>query len=183
MNGSLGRWAALGLVTVGLVAACGNSGNEDNGSDASNEAAGDVSRDTSTYDATTDAGNPVTKDAAPDVSAESASDSAPDAVADSAPEAAKEAAAEASMDAPKDSPIEVSTVDAGGCSSSTDCMSTQYCNKTLGNCDGKGVCTPIPSFCPTFCSYVCGCDKVTYCNSCYAAQMDRTTIASTGACM
>jgi hypothetical protein len=178
MNGSLGRWGAVGLVTVALVAACG--GASDDTTDASNEAAADVSRESSTFDATTDAGTPVTKDAAPDVSAESASDSAaPDAIADSAVEAAKEAA---TADAPKDAPLEVSTTDAGGCSSSTDCLSTQYCYKTMGNCGGKGVCTTIPSFCPTFCSDVCGCDMVTYCNACYAAQMDRTTIASAGAC-
>jgi len=170
----------MALLAVGFVAACGNNSGDDIGADASNDVTVDVKVDAkrATKDATPDA----TKDAMPDVAADSAPDAAPDAASDTANDTASEAASDAGKDAAKDAPLETSTGDAGGCGSSTDCLSTEYCDKAFGDCAGRGVCKTISSFCPTFCSNTCGCDRVTYCNSCYAAKNGRTSIAYNGAC-
>ncbi len=58
----------------------------------------------------------------------------------------------------------------GECSANNDCSEGYYCEKDIGDCDGTGECTQKPSECPEIWAPVCGCDNVTYENSCYAAR-------------
>ena len=55
------------------------------------------------------------------------------------------------------------------CKTSEECANGQYCRKKVGGCDTEGVCAPLPSLCPDLYAPVCGCDGVTYGNSCLAA--------------
>lgn len=74
-------------------------------------------------------------------------------------------------------------VDAGlGCMTTADCASRSlYCAKTLGDCDGMGVCTLPPRVCPDVLDPHCGCDGLTYENDCLAAA-ERVNVAARGAC-
>jgi len=67
------------------------------------------------------------------------------------------------------------------CLSNAQCSSSQYCAKAEGNCGGAGTCTAKPTVCPFVCGQVCGCDGLTYCNSCLAAEAGVNT-AHNGAC-
>ncbi|HKO47447.1 MAG TPA: Kazal-type serine protease inhibitor domain-containing protein [Polyangiaceae bacterium] len=53
------------------------------------------------------------------------------------------------------------------------CAKSEYCNFPIstqcGSGDQTGTCTSIPDICPTVAAPVCGCDGVTYSNSCNAA--------------
>jgi len=52
------------------------------------------------------------------------------------------------------------------------CGAGQYCRQKPGTCrivDMSGTCAPIPQFCPKIVLPVCGCNNVTYQNSCEAA--------------
>ncbi len=55
------------------------------------------------------------------------------------------------------------------CDGASDCDANQFCQKSSGDCDGKGLCTIRPDACIDIYSPVCGCDGSTYANSCYAA--------------
>lgn len=56
------------------------------------------------------------------------------------------------------------------CDGNTDCASTDYCHSRVGVCgSGQGVCTARPEVCTFDYNPVCGCDDVTYSNSCAAA--------------
>ena len=59
------------------------------------------------------------------------------------------------------------------CTENSDCEATEYCKKSLGDCEGEGVCTEQPTTdpCPDgFLPYLaCGCDGVTYDNKCTMA--------------
>ncbi len=69
--------------------------------------------------------------------------------------------------------------DAGGCSTSADCDSSQYCAAT--GCDGQGSCQARPQTCPGYVMPVCGCDGITYGNSCDADEAG-VRVANDGAC-
>jgi len=55
------------------------------------------------------------------------------------------------------------------CSSNKDCSPEGYCAKASGDCDGQGACQARPEACIAVWDPVCGCDGVTYSNTCYAA--------------
>jgi len=69
--------------------------------------------------------------------------------------------------------------------SEVDCKGNQYCaGFAVGQCPSKaayGVCLPRPRLCPFSVSPVCGCDGVTYSNSCLAAAAG-AAVAKPGAC-
>ena len=86
-------------------------------------------------------------------------------------------------DAVTDAPIvDVITVDVkNGCVDNNGCSTNDFCDKGTANCNGVGKCTPIPQFCPQIVNPVCGCDKKTYNNSCYANK-GLTSVAYSGTC-
>jgi len=65
------------------------------------------------------------------------------------------------------------------------CAANNYCAMETGQCvtvaDGAGVCRKKPDVCTEQEDPVCGCDGVTYGNSCMA-QVAGTSIATHGAC-
>ena len=71
-------------------------------------------------------------------------------------------------------------VPAGSCRSNADCeLRSQYC--AGDGCGTAGRCAARPTRCTTLFSPVCGCDGVTYSNSC-VAQSAGVRVAATGAC-
>lgn len=75
-------------------------------------------------------------------------------------------------------------VSCGGRSGDT-CAANQFCSFTdaaiCGRADATGVCTARPQVCPQFILQVCGCNGVTYGNSCFANTAG-TSVLHTGPC-
>ncbi len=75
--------------------------------------------------------------------------------------------------------------DAVSCVSNEDCGFPdfgRYCEKEVGDCDGMGLCEAMPWGCPDVWDPVCGCDGVSYGNSCEAAAVG-VSIAYEGLCV
>lgn len=67
------------------------------------------------------------------------------------------------------------------CFSHAGCEKTQYCARAPGACHGRGTCADKAEFCTTEYLPVCGCDGMTYGNSCEAAQVG-VNVAHEGEC-
>jgi len=67
------------------------------------------------------------------------------------------------------------------CLSDNDCAVSTFCMYATGACGGSGTCEDVPPGCPDVWIPVCGCDGVTYGNSCEAAAA-RMSIAADGVC-
>ncbi len=69
------------------------------------------------------------------------------------------------------------------CTSSATCGAGYYCDKAYGDCNGQGMCEPVPTEeCPQTFAPVCGCDGVTYAGECEAAKA-LTSVAHVTACL
>jgi hypothetical protein len=70
----------------------------------------------------------------------------------------------------------------GGCLDNSDCGADEYCAKGEGDCDGLGQCVTRPQVCIEIYQPVCGCDDMTYSNSCFAAG-NGVNVAYAGECV
>ena len=77
--------------------------------------------------------------------------------------------------------IRVDFEDPCPCESNGDCLPSEYCAGPDGQCDAEGTCEQRPEACPAVFDPVCGCDGVTYDNSC-SANVAGTRVASEGPC-
>lgn len=77
--------------------------------------------------------------------------------------------------------IKVTVQSAGMCLSNSMCAAGDFCQKPEGSCGATGNCTPVPQGCIAIYDPVCGCDGVTYGNSCQAAE-NGINVFATGIC-
>lgn len=67
------------------------------------------------------------------------------------------------------------------CNENADCESDLYCEKPAGLCESDGTCEVRPDVCPAVEAPVCGCDGLTWSNSCIAAA-EGVSVRSVGPC-
>lgn len=94
-------------------------------------------------------------------------------------------APEASVDGGRDAdpPVEAGPDSAtpGGCTRNDQCTASQYCMRSTAACSAEGECAARPEVCPDVINPVCGCNGISYMNSCEAA-VAGVSVASTGEC-
>ncbi|MFX1286455.1 MAG: PKD domain-containing protein [Promethearchaeota archaeon] len=73
------------------------------------------------------------------------------------------------------------SMEAETCNSNIDCNTGEYCAKSAGDCTGTGLCKDKLNSCPEVWIPVCGCDGVTYSNTCEAASAGEN-VAYEGEC-
>ena len=69
------------------------------------------------------------------------------------------------------------------CTDNAQCGKGDFCEKTVGDCDGTGICQVRPRTCPLYFVYapVCGCDGKTYDSQC-AAAVEGVSVLHKGEC-
>lgn len=67
------------------------------------------------------------------------------------------------------------------CGSNEECGDGYFCEKAIGDCEGKGVCRPATNPCTRDYRPVCGCDNITHGNTC-TAHGARSSIKYEGEC-
>jgi len=70
----------------------------------------------------------------------------------------------------------------GECSDNEDCLQSEYCYKSVGDCSGGGSCIEKLLICPDTWFPVCGCDGTTYGNYCEASKAG-VSVDYEGECM
>jgi hypothetical protein len=168
------RWHVCSVATAVTLVACAIGGTD---GEATGDAATDAANgaDTGGGDGASDAfhsGGDASEgaDVTPDADGSSADDG-------TTGDDGGEDAADATLDAAGDGP----SGDGGVCKTNSDCSLMEYCQTPPGMCAASGTCRPIPATCSNTVARVCGCNGVTYTNSCYA-HVARESVQHTGHC-
>ncbi|MBN2802930.1 MAG: hypothetical protein JXR91_07535 [Deltaproteobacteria bacterium] len=166
----------LGLLGL-IIIACSDASSIDK-NDSGIMTDSDTIKDTATITGSdSNTGTDSAIDTGSDSAIDTGSDSAIDTGSDSAIDTGSDSAIDTGSDSDSDTETDSSVV---SCWGQEGCAKSQYCN--FGNCLAEtGVCEDVPTMCPLNMDPVCGCDNVTYSNSC-AAAVSRMTVDHKGAC-